>query len=406
MGSISQESPLSYRLILSTYLSLIAQTKQKKSFLFILLLVLAGEGIFVMPFILQRVFRSTFLDVFQLTNEELGYCFSTYGIVALLSYLFGGSLADRFKPQNLIALSLWMTAAVGIWMASFPSYSAMIVIYGLFGFSTIFLFWSALIKSTRVWGGQMDQGKGFGFLDGGRGLVGAGFGALGVIIFSSLANEEVANIPLEEKQAIFRSVILYSSLFVALIGTAVFFVLRVDKEINPKEKNPISYYIECIKLPAVWLLMAIIFCAYVGYKSTDYFSQIAKEVMGYNEIQAGQIGTWMLVLRAVTAVVVGFLADKFNDFKLLIIFFSVLTIGAGMIGLGLLSLESHILFLLIIITTGIGVYAIRVLYYTTMQKGKIPLIYTGTAVGIISIVGYAPDIFFGPVTGRLLDKNG
>ena len=30
---------------------------------------------------------------------------------------------------------------------------------------------------------------------------------------------------------------------------------------------------------------------------------------------------------------------------------------------------------------------------------------TGTAVGIISVVGYTPDIFMGPVMGILLDNN-
>ena len=335
----------------------------------------------------------------------MGYCFSAYGIVALVSYVLGGSLADRFRPQLLISISMWMTAAIGIWMATFPSYQSMIVIYALYGFTTIFFFWSALIKSTRAWGGRLSQGIGFGLLDGGRGLVAAGFGALGVAIFSSLSTDEVVNIPLEEKKVIFKSVILYSSLFVALIGVLVFFFLKVDKDINPKEKNPLNYYVKCFKIPAVWLLMVIIFCAYIGYKSTDFFSQIAKEVMNYDELQAGELGTWMLVLRAITAICVGFLADKFNDFKLLILFFSILILGSGAIGIGLLDLQMNIFFLLIIITTGIGVYAIRVLYYTTMQKGKIPLIYTGTAVGIISIVGYAPDIFFGPLTGRMLDQN-
>ena len=287
--------------------------------------MLAGEGIFVLPFILQRIFRSTFLDVFQLSNEELGYCFSVYGIVALICYLLGGSLADRFQPRYLISISLWITAAAGFFMAQFPSFETMIIIFGFFGFSTIFLFWSALIKATRVWGGNISQGKGFGILDGGRGLVGAGFGLLGVIIFSPLSGEDVGSIPLDEKKEIFSSVILYSSMFVALIGVGTFIGLKVDKNTNPKEKNPIDYYKKCVKLPAVWLLMVIILCAYAGYKSTDYFSQFANEIMGYDEIQAGKLGTWMLVLRAVTAFSVGMLADKFNNFKLLIISFVIIS---------------------------------------------------------------------------------
>ena len=34
-----------------------------------------------------------------------------------------------------------------------------------------------------------------------------------------------------------------------------------------------------------------------------------------------------------------------------------------------------------------------------------PAALTGTAVGLVSVVGFAPDIFLGPVTGWLLDHN-
>ena len=65
---------------------------------FLLLLILAGESVFILPFVLSRVFRPTVLEVFGLNNLELGLCFSVYGIVALLSYIFGGPLADKFAP--------------------------------------------------------------------------------------------------------------------------------------------------------------------------------------------------------------------------------------------------------------------------------------------------------------------
>lgn len=38
-----------------------------------------------------------------------------------------------------------------------------------------------------------------------------------------------------------------------------------------------------------------------------------------------------------------------------------------------------------------------------MQEGKIPLVLTGTAVGLISLIGYTPDIFASPAFGYLLD---
>ncbi len=64
--------------------------QKKAPWYFLALLILAGESVFILPFVLQRVFRPTVLEVFDLDNLQLGLCFSVYGIVALLSYLFGG----------------------------------------------------------------------------------------------------------------------------------------------------------------------------------------------------------------------------------------------------------------------------------------------------------------------------
>ena len=44
---------------------------------------------------------------------------------------------------------------------------------GFFGVTTILFFWAALIRATRDWGGNNAQGRAFGLLDGGRGLLAA-----------------------------------------------------------------------------------------------------------------------------------------------------------------------------------------------------------------------------------------
>ena len=76
-------------------------------------LIVAGEAIFFLPFVLARVFRPTLLDLFGISNTELGLWFSVYGVVAMVSYLFGGPLADRYPARNLMAIALWLTSAGG-----------------------------------------------------------------------------------------------------------------------------------------------------------------------------------------------------------------------------------------------------------------------------------------------------
>ena len=98
---------------------------QLTSFFRIVLLMLAGEGVFLLPFLLARIFRPTFLAVFEISNFELGSLYSIYGVIALISYLFGGAIADRFPPRKLMASALLMTAAGGLIMAQFPSFTTL-----------------------------------------------------------------------------------------------------------------------------------------------------------------------------------------------------------------------------------------------------------------------------------------
>lgn len=382
--------------------------KQKSSWLSLLLLILAGESVFILPFVLPRVFRPTVLDVFRLDNLQLGLCFSVYGIVALFSYLIGGPLADRFAPRKLIAVALWFTALGGLVYATFPSYGMQKALYGYWGFTTIFLFWAPMIKATRVWGGSLSQGKAFGFLDGGRGLVGASFGTLGVLVFSLFLTSEIAEAQVEETRAAFRYVILISSAIVSLVGIAVWFFLNDESKSNETivvDKLNLSNIWEVLRLPSVWLLMIIILTAYVGYKVTDVISLYAQDVMLFDQVKAAKVGTFLLFIRPVVGVLIGILADRSQITFCLFASFVITFFGSLLFASGFISDSSVLLFFLSIVILSTGVYAARSLYFGVMQKGRIPLVLTGTAVGLISLVGYTPDIFAGPVIGYLLDQS-
>lgn len=382
--------------------------QKKAPWYFLVLLILAGESVFILPFILSRVFRPTVLEVFGLDNLQLGLCFSVYGIVALLSYLFGGPLADKFPPRKLIAIALWMTALGGLVYASFPSYTVLRMLYGYWGFTTIFLFWAPMIKAARVWGGSTSQGKAFGYLDGGRGLVGALFGTMGLLIFSIFIHSEIPELTVSESRAAFKQVILVTSGLVTIVGLLVWFFMKFDQK-NEKEilikKITISEIQEVLRLPSVWLLMIIILCAYVGYKITDVFSLYAQDVMLYDQVESAQVGTLLLFVRPVIGVLIGILADRSQITFWLFIGFVLSFLGALIFASGLISDSATILFFISILVVTTGVFAARSLYFAVMEKGQIPLVLTGTAVGIISLIGYTPDIFAGPAMGYLLENS-
>ena len=373
----------------------------------LLLLILAGEAIFLLPFVLSRIFRPTFLAVFALTNYQLGICFSIYGVVALLSYLYGGVLADVFSSRRLIASALFLTALGGLYLATFPNYFQLKLLFGYWGFTTIFLFWGAMIKATRVWGGDTQQGRAFGFLEGGRGLVAATLGAVGVFIFSLFLPETVESSSLLQRQQAFRYVVLFTSALVFLIALMIFWGLH-ETEANADEKKlqkiKMTTVLEVMQYSAVRLLMLIVLCAYVGYKVTDVFSLYAAEIIQFNEVDAAKVGAFQMYLRPIVCVLVGILADKTKTSLWLIVGFLLMGLGAMLFVSGSITSAWPWIFILSMVVVLIGTYGLRSLYFSAFHEGKIPLAFTGTAVGVVSVLGYTPDIFMGPLMGILLDS--
>jgi MFS family permease len=336
----------------------------------ILLLILSGEAIFLLPFVLARVFRPTFLAVFELSNTQLGSCYSLYGIVALICYFLGGTVADHFPPRKLMALALFLTALGGFYMYTLPSFEALQLLYVYWGFTSIFLFWSAMIKATRAWGGQAHQGKAFGFLEGGRGFFAASLGTLGVLIFAWVIPSEIGTISLDERQEASWT------------------------DIKKAFSNSSVRY-----------LMLIVLSASIGYKVTDVFSLYASEIMLFDEVDAAKVGSYQMYLRPFICVLVGFFADRTSNALVLCYAFACMLLGALLFATGWVVAPAIGLFILTLVITALGTYALRAVYFATMEEGKIPFAITGTAVGLISLVGYTPDIFVGPIMGFFLDGS-
>ena len=384
------------------------KTRKKQPVYVILLLILAAEAVFILPFVLPRIFRTIFLESFSISQTELGSCFSIYGIVALVSYLFGGPLADRFKPNSLMSVALILTGLGGLFLATYPNLFNLHVLYGFWGFTTIFLFWAAMIKATRIWGGTNKQGIAFGFLDGGRGLVAALFGSIGVIIFSLFITKDIELTSIEERRIAFEEVITYTSIAIITVGIIVFFFLKLnlEKTLTSEKKSKlitVENFKIVMKFKAVWLLMIIILCAYYSYKMTNLFSQYAEQVMNYDKIEAAKVGTYLLYMRPVIGIVIGLLADRTKASLWIIVGFFLMAITSLIFALGIVNDSTPLLFILSIGTMAIGVYSARVLYFATLEETKIPLAVTGTAVGFISVIGYTPDIFTGLINGYFLD---
>ncbi len=375
-------------------------------------LILAGEAVFALPFHVARFFRSSVLETFGLTNTELGTAQAVYGIIAMLAYFPGGPLADRFPARKLLAFSLFSTAAGGIYLATLPGPVGAMLVWGFFGITTILLFWAALIRATREWGSASEQGRAYGLLDGGRGVLAAGLATLGAGFIGMLFPEGYAAASLEDKKSAMRLVIYGYSAVTAACGLFVWFALaRGGRRATPDgpklraaSASIRAEVIRVLRMPSVWLISLIVICAYVGYKGFDNYQLYAVEGFGLDDVEAARIAAIAAWMRPIAALGAGLLGDKYLVSRMTVLSFTLL-------------LASYIYFAMLIPNPGIAwplvmnvligssaVFALRALYYALLEEARVPLALTGTTVGIVSFLGYTPDIFVSYLGGVLLDS--
>jgi len=367
-------------------------------------LVLAGEVIYTLPYYLRRDYSQVFLAAADLTNTQLGTLSSMFGVFALLCYFPGGWLADRVSARKLLTVSLLSTGLGGIYLYTLPGYRELIALYAFWGVSSILTFWGALIKATRAWGGHGEQGRAFGILDGGRGVVGAILASVALATFATF-DDTVAGL---------RTVIAIYAGAGLLAGVAVWLVVPEDEtttarddDVGPSEpplaKKGEHQLREVIRIRMVWLQAIVIFCAYSAYWGTFDLAAFAGDAFEMDEVSSAGLSTFGTWLRPVAAVSAGFIADKLSSGRT--ITFAFILLLATFLVFAVTPTGPSMVWLLWANTAALcaAAYALRGIYFALMEEGGIPVHLTGTAVGLVSILGYTPDIIVPLFSGHLLD---
>jgi len=381
-------------------------TEARTRILTMFALVFAGEMIYSLPFHLMRFFRPTVLEVFDFSNADLGDVFAPYGITAMLSYFPGGILADRFSARKMMCASLLFTAAGGLYLMTLPGILGMSVLYAFWGVSSVFLFWCALIRTTRIWGGQLAQGRGFGLLDGGRGLLAALFASAGVYLFSLRIGADPTLADPAVRAAALQTVILFYTVSTLAAAAAVWWLIPEPPGPLPARRSQTwSNVRKVLGIRAVWFQAVIVICAYCGFKGLDNYSLYYYEVLGMNETDAAGFAATTGYLRPGGAILAGIVGDRFGIAWTTTVLFASLAACWAVLGFMGTSPELVLILYANLIVTVFGVYALRGLYSALMEQTRVPRALTGTAVGVISLVGYTPDIFYAMIAGRLLDAT-
>ncbi len=364
------------------------------------LAILAGGAgaIYFLPY-LRSSFYDSMIKSLGLTNTQLGVIQSMYGVFTILCYFPGGWLADRFSPRKMLTFSFISTGIGGLWYAQFPSYPQLIILHIFFGITTTLTFWAAMIKAARQCASPDSQGKVFGLLEGIRRVLSTVIGLGTVALFAKFANEAMG----------LRAVIYTYSAVLLLAGTLTWLFFEDEREISKDKHNQVSglkSFIMAFKIPAVWLIGAIIFCAYCSYSLADYLTPYFTNICGVSAAIGAALATVRTyAIGPVGAIAGGTLGDKFSSSGVMIFGF-LITILCNVLYLvvpGTPQLLLYVITNMLVMMT--AHFALRGLYYALLEEGKVPMVITGTATGIIATVGYMPDAFIWTIAGKILDKN-
>jgi len=373
-----------------------SQEKFRKYFQFFLVVLAAGS---IYPLIyLKGGYQETILQVFNMSNAQLNSMYTILGWVFVFGYIPSGILSDRFSAKKLLAMSLFFTGLGGLWFAQVPSYEYVMVIFAIWGFFSVFTFWSAHMKIVKLLATEKEQGTFFGILDGGRGVVEALLASLALFIFSGILG---ASLELLDKRAALIAVIYMYSAVLIVTAVLVWFFVQDDKKVlaldaDKKEavKSPAFKFSELgnlFKNKKVYLLGFIIFMGYAVFWTYYYLSWFLEVYVGIDPVSVAGTMVVVLWMRPVGGFVGGYLGDKIGRTTVQMIALS--GAAACLVAISVLPVVGNQgLFQPLIILLGFFLYAIRGTYWSLLGDLKLDALIIGTAIGAVSFIGYLPDI--------------
>ncbi len=373
-------------------------------------LILAGEAIFLPAFHLGRYFKSSLLAVFSIDEFQLGQLGAIYGVCATACYFLGGPLADRWSPRKLLASSLIVTALGSLYMAAIPGFGGLCIVFGFWGVTTILAFWAPLIRATREWASDDGQGEAFGILDAGRGLASAVIAWMAAYAFAQMVGGGAELDPAREASAVQKLVYGYGANCLLAAVCVWMFVpdsrsVAASREEEGKRKiaGALLKLALVARSPAIWLQAVVIIAAYSAFKMIDNYGIFSEDAYGLTKTGSARLMAYISFVRVGAAFGAGWIADKFLGVRATIQVCFGLLIAAYLAFL-FVTPAPGLVWLMVanMVVSCLGFFALRGIYFALLEESGTPRELTGTAVGVISFVGFTPEIFMGPLTGWLI----
>ena len=372
-------------------------TAQNKAKWFKFLILILGGGTVYKLANLKDAFYVPMQEFMGLSHTQIGLLLSANAIIATGLFVVGGMLADRFDTRKLIPLGLIGTGALGLYLATFPPFSSLMLVFCLLAVCADCIYWPALLKAIRGLGNDQEQGRMFGLLEGGRGVVDTlvAFSALGV--FVALGSGEHG----------LKAAILFYALIDIAAGVLTWFLLKGNQaRAQSSAKNPLANLMEAIKVPAIWLVSFNVFMVYIVYCGLTYFIPYLKEVYGLPVALVGAYGIInQYMLKILGGPAGGFIADKHFKSPSRYLKWAFLALLPMMAIILLVPKSPGFIYAGMAATLSFAfiVFSMRGVFWAPMGEIGIAPHITGSAFGIGCLIGYAPGMFAYVGYGALLD---
>jgi predicted MFS family arabinose efflux permease len=379
--------------------------KDFKKWFTLIVLILGGGTIYKLSS-LKDAFYIPMQQYFHLTHTQIGIGLSVYGIIQTFGYIFSIYLSDRFSKKVMLPFSLICIGLTGFYLATFPGYQGFLVAFGVLAVFGEVTYWPVLLKTVRLLGNDDEQGRMFGFLEAGRGIVDTivAFSALG--IFSLLGSEGKG----------FRAAIIFFSIVPIIVGVISYFLLEDDKirevDENGKKigKNSAAFsgMLTAIKMPEIWVAAFTVFSVYCVYCGLTYFIPFLNEIYG---MPVAFVGAYGIInqygLKMVGGPIGGFLVDKKVKSAAKYLRGAFVVAAVAMAIFVMLPHESMNVYVGMTLTLSFGaiIFTMRAVFFVPMEEIKVPRELTGAAMSIGSLIGYAPSMFAFTLYGSMLDKT-
>ncbi|WP_034583637.1 MFS transporter [Helicobacter pametensis] len=378
------------------------QSKSIRWFAFVVL-VLGGGTVFKLSS-LKDAFYVPMQTFMGLSNTQIGVALSVYGIIQTVGNFASIYIADRFSKKTLIPFSLIGVGCVGFYIASFPSYYGILLAWGLLALFGEVIYWPVLLKAIRLLGDSTQQGRLFGFLEAGRGVVDTivAFSALG--IFWMMGEGEMG----------FKSAIWFYSVCVIVAGILAYFLLEDDEIGNVKlegqsiSKNKLAWQgvLRAIKTPEIWVVSLMIFTIYAVYCGLTYFIPFLKDIYGMPVALVGAYGIInQYTLKLIGGPIGGYLVDKKFHSSTRYLRFALILASLMILIFVLMPHEKLNIYFGMALTLGFAaiVFTMRATFFAPVDEIQMPREISGAAMSIACIFGYSPQLFCFALYGFIID---